>query len=198
VPADRALSRPLVVACPCKTRPMRRPVRARQPGHRRAPASAAGASASPVGSAVPPRRGAAAPPARPVPASCLGTVDAPRSVQDNTAPTVRGRVPNAESAERSSATVSGKCRAAITAAARGLPAHRKVSVAPEPVGARCCTSSISAVDSPSGSLPPLPHWESEGARAHPERELARADVLPMHRTQRVRRCGASVGRAGGV
>src|SRR4029450_5935726 len=35
---------------------------------------------------------------------------------------------------------------------------------------------------------------ADGARAPPDRELARADVVPMHRTQRVRPSGASVGR----
>jgi hypothetical protein len=40
----------------------------------------------------------------------------------------------------------------------------------------------------------LPHCDSDGARAPSDRELARADVVPMHRTQRVRPSGASVGR----
>jgi hypothetical protein len=34
------------------------------------------------------------------------------------------------------------------------------------------------------ALLPLPHCDSDGARAHFDRELARADVVPMHRMQR--------------
>jgi hypothetical protein len=37
----------------------------------------------------------------------------------------------------------------------------------------------------------VPHCDSDGARAPSDRELARADVVPMHRTQRVRPSGAS-------
>jgi hypothetical protein len=40
---------------------------------------------------------------------------------------------------------------------------------------------------------PLPHWNSDRARDPSDRELARADVVPMHRMQRVRPSGASVG-----
>jgi hypothetical protein len=40
----------------------------------------------------------------------------------------------------------------------------------------------------------LPHRDSDGARAPADRELARAAAVPMHRTQRVRPSGASVGR----
>jgi hypothetical protein len=40
----------------------------------------------------------------------------------------------------------------------------------------------------------LPHCDSDGARALFDRELARADVVPMHRMQRVWPSGASVGR----
>jgi hypothetical protein len=40
----------------------------------------------------------------------------------------------------------------------------------------------------------LPHCDSDGARAPSHRELARADVVPMHRMQRTRPGGASVGR----
>jgi hypothetical protein len=54
VPADRPLIAAACCRVSCKTRPMKCPVRGRQPGHRRTPALAVGASASPVGSAVPP------------------------------------------------------------------------------------------------------------------------------------------------
>jgi hypothetical protein len=54
VPADRPLSAAARCRVSCKTRPMRCPVRGRQPGHPRTPALAVGATASPAGSAVPP------------------------------------------------------------------------------------------------------------------------------------------------
>jgi hypothetical protein len=45
----------------------------------------------------------------------------------------------------------------------------------------------------------LPHCDSDGARARSNRELARADVVPMHRMQRVRPkwrfCWSSIARA---
>ena len=44
------------------------------------------------------------------------------------------------------------------------------------------------------ALSDLPHCDSDGARALFDRELARADVVPMHRMQRVWPSGASVGR----
>jgi hypothetical protein len=40
----------------------------------------------------------------------------------------------------------------------------------------------------------LPRCDSDPARAPSDRELARADVVPMHRTQRLPSSGASVGR----
>jgi hypothetical protein len=92
VPADR----PLLTAARCrvsyKTRPMKCPVRGRQPGHRRTPALAVGASASPVGSAVPPwtrSRSAASP-------SCPGvlprhSVDAPTQPRCVASPGLRFR-----------------------------------------------------------------------------------------------------------
>jgi hypothetical protein len=52
VPADRPLLTAARCRVSCKTRPMKCPVRGRQPGHRWTPAFAVGASASPVGSAV--------------------------------------------------------------------------------------------------------------------------------------------------
>jgi hypothetical protein len=55
VPADRPLLTAARCRVCCKTRPMKCPVRGRQPGHRRTPALAVGASASPVGAGVPPR-----------------------------------------------------------------------------------------------------------------------------------------------
>ena len=39
----------------------------------------------------------------------------------------------------------------------------------------------------------LPHCESDGLELAGERELTRADVVPMQRVQRVRHSGASVG-----
>jgi hypothetical protein len=42
-------------------------------------------------------------------------------------------------------------------------------------------------------LPVLPHCESNGLELAGERELTRADVVPMQRVQRVRHSGASVG-----
>jgi hypothetical protein len=78
VPADRPLLTAARCRVSCKTRPMKCPTRWRQPGHRRTPGLAVGASASPVGSAVPPwtRSSSAASP------SCPGvmprhSVDAP-------------------------------------------------------------------------------------------------------------------------
>ena len=41
---------------------------------------------------------------------------------------------------------------------------------------------------------PLPRCDSGGARVPSDGELARADVVPMHRMRRVRPAGASVGR----
>jgi hypothetical protein len=46
-------------------------------------------------------------------------------------------------------------------------------------------------DEPELSL--LPHCESDGLELAGERELTRADVVPMQRVQRVRHSGASVG-----
>jgi hypothetical protein len=43
----------------------------------------------------------------------------------------------------------------------------------------------------------MPHCDSDGASAPVDRELARADVVPMHRTQRVRPSGASVDAVSG-
>lgn len=48
--------------------------------------------------------------------------------------------------------------------------------------------------SDAGPSPPLlPHCESDGLELAGERELTRADVVPMQRVQRVRHSGASVG-----
>jgi hypothetical protein len=51
-----------------------------------------------------------------------------------------------------------------------------------------------AVKADPRALSRLPHCDSDGARAPYDRELARADVVPMHRTQRVGPSDASVGR----
>jgi hypothetical protein len=163
VPADR----PLLTAARCrvsfKTRPMKCPLGGRQPGHRRTPALAVGASASPAGSAVPPRtsNSSAASP------SCPGvlprhTVDAPtqpRCVASHGL-RFRNRLLRAVSATR---TGVSQC------ATRNTRGQRR-------------------------RAPGRASLDSHGARALSDGELARADVVPMHRMRRVRPSGASVGR----
>jgi hypothetical protein len=52
-----------------------------------------------------------------------------------------------------------------------------------------CSSIAAVAGRPAGAAPP--QGDSDGARAPVDRQLARADVMPMHRTQRRRLSGGS-------
>jgi hypothetical protein len=56
----------------------------------------------------------------------------------------------------------------------------------------CCYARRVTLAASDGGLPDVPRCDSHGARALSDGELARADVVPMHRMRRVRPSGASV------